>query len=86
MMTFIGFVFAKLETAKDVASLMSKKLRFRTHFDSQHVKQSGKLHHNTFITLFHHSVLVISEILGQFVNKFIADDRYSLRNRSFFRN
>ena len=34
MMTFIGFVFAKLETAKVVAGLMSKKLRFRTPFGS----------------------------------------------------
>ena len=30
------------------------------------------------------SVLVISDILGLFVNTFTADDKYSLRNQSFF--
>ena len=30
------------------------------------------------------SVLLISQILGLFVNIFTADDKYSLRNKSFF--
>ena len=37
-MTFIANVFPKLRTAKDVVRLMSKKPRFTTLFDDQHVK------------------------------------------------
>ena len=32
------------------------------------------------------SVLVISEILGLFADTFTANEKYSLRNSSFFRN
>ena len=53
-MTHIGYVFSKLETAKDKVSQMSKKLIFRTPCDSQHVKESEKLPHRSSITLFHH--------------------------------
>ena len=36
----IGNVFAKLETVKNFVRPLSKKRRFRTSFDSQHVKVS----------------------------------------------
>ena len=54
-MTFKGYVFSELETAKDVVSQISKKLRFRTPCDSQHVKEFGNIHHRTSIKLFHPS-------------------------------
>ena len=36
-------VFPKLETVKDVARPLTKKRRFSTFFDSQHVKGSQTL-------------------------------------------
>ena len=51
-------------------------------------KDLGNMHHSTFIILSHYSqeyrgrkmsLLVISEILGLFVNTLAADDKYSLR-------
>ena len=41
-MTLIVSVFPKLQTRKDLVRQMSKKLRFRTPFDSQHVKESQR--------------------------------------------
>ena len=38
MITLIVYVLTKLQTAKDVVRQMSKKPRFRTPFESQHVK------------------------------------------------
>ena len=37
-MTVIAYVFPKLEIAKGVVSSVSKKLLFRTPFDSQYAK------------------------------------------------
>ena len=68
---------------------------FRTTFDSQRFKHSEKLQHRTFHHIFSSlcqkllckiSVLVIFETLGLFVNTFTAEDKYSLRNRSFLCN
>ena len=42
-MTVIGYMFSKLETAKDRIRQMSKKSIFRTPFHSQHVKGSQRL-------------------------------------------
>ena len=42
-MTLIAYAFPKLETAKDVVTQMSKKSRFRTPCDSQHVNSSQTL-------------------------------------------
>ena len=42
-MIVIATLFWKLETAKDLVRPLSKKHRFRTHFDSQHVKGSQTL-------------------------------------------
>ena len=63
------------------------KPRFGTPCDSQHVKQSEKLHHSTssFITLAEVELenvrLSVSEILEVFITTLNADDKYSLRNR-----
>ena len=88
-MTLIGFVFAKLRTAKDMVREMSKNPGFRTPFDSQHAKGSKRLlkiarkhfYHN-FSWLWEEkrkiSLLEIFEILGLFVNTLTADDEYSL--------
>ena len=42
-MTLIGYVLSKIETAKNVVRQMSKKLSFRTPFNSQYVKGSQTL-------------------------------------------
>ena len=42
-MTLVFYVFPKLETAKNVVRKISKKTRFKTPFDSQHVKGSQTL-------------------------------------------
>ena len=68
---------------------MSKKPRLRTTCDSQHVKQSEKLHHNSpsycFINLakieLENVGLSVFQILGVFVNTLPANAKYSLRNR-----
>ena len=38
--TLRAYVFSKLDIAKHVVRQMSRKPRFRTHFDGQHVKWS----------------------------------------------
>ena len=58
-MTLIVYVFSKLKTVKDLVKPMYKKRRFRTPFDSPHVKGSQSLvksalqhfHHFFFITV-----------------------------------
>ena len=88
-MTLIGFVFAKLRTAKDIVREMSKNPGFRTPFDSQHAKGSKRLlkiarkhFYYNFSWLWEEkrkiSLLEIFEILGLFVNTLTADDEYSL--------
>ena len=42
-MILVANVFPKLETAKDMGRQMSKKSRFRRHFNKQHDKQSQTL-------------------------------------------
>ena len=42
-MIVIANVFRKLQTVKDLVRPLSKKSRFRTPFDSQHVKGSQTL-------------------------------------------
>ena len=71
---------------------MSKKPRFRILFNSQHAKGSQTLlksarEHFYYISVtllekwsWKMSPLVISEILGLFVNTLTAYDKYSLRN------
>ena len=68
---------------------MSKTLRFRTQCDSQHVKQSKKLHRSISMRIFHHFAksklenfhLSVSEIVGLFISTLTATDKYCLCNR-----
>ena len=74
-MTLIAYLFPKLQTAKDGVRQTSKKHRFRTHFDSQHVKGSESLVKSAWQHFYHNfsslwakrtwkmSLLVICEIL-----------------------
>ena len=71
---------------------MSKKPRFRTPFDSQHVKGSQALVKSAWRNFYQissslwakltwkMSLLVICKILGHFVNTMTADTKYSLPN------
>ena len=91
-MTLVVDIFPKLETVKNMVWLMSKKSRFKTHFDSEHFKGSKTIpkssrQHFCYIASslrdklsWEMSLLVIFEILGLFVNTLTADDKYSLRN------
>ena len=72
---------------------MSKKPRFTTPFDSQHVKHSEKHPQSTssycFITFakieLENLGLSVSEILGVLFNTLTANEQYSLRNRKNLR-
>ena len=81
-------VFPKLQIVKDFVTPFSKKRRFRTSFDSQHVKVSQtlvKISMMIFLSYFSSfcremiskiSPLSVCEILGVFVNTLTADDKY----------
>ena len=88
-MIVIANAFPKLQTLKNLVRTLSKKRRFRTSFDSQHVKRSQTLVKSAweyFYLFFFSSFwweliwkispLVIWKILGVFLNTFTADDRY----------
>ena len=87
-MIVIANVFAKLLTVKNLLRALSKRRRFRTRFDSQHVKPSQVLpkspgeHLHTLCSSFSGkliwkiSPLVLSEIFGVFVNTLTADGKY----------
>ena len=91
-MTLIADLFLKLGTANDIVRQMPKKPRFRTPFDRQHVKGWQTLLTSARRQIYQvlpslrrkwswkMSLLVISEILGLFVNILTADDKYFLRN------
>ena len=95
-MTHISYVFAKLQTVKNLVRPMSKKSRFWTRFDSQHVKRSKTLVNSAWQDFYHSSLLlwanltwkmfllVISKILGQFLNTSTADDKYSVSSKENF--
>ena len=56
--THIAYVFPKLQPAKEVVKQMSRKPRFRTPFNSQHVKGSRrivKFAWQHFFIFYHHS-------------------------------
>ena len=90
-MTIIAYVLPKLKTAKVLVRPLFKKWRFITPFDSQHVKGSKALVKSTwqhfygmFSSLWENltwkmCVLVICETSGLFVNRLVADGKYSLR-------
>ena len=57
-MIVIAHVFPKLETVKILVIKLSKKRRFRKHFDSEHLKLSKILEKSPleeFPYVFHHS-------------------------------
>ena len=84
----IANVFSKLQTVKILVKPLSKKLRFRTFFDSQHVKVSQTLvksvwehFDHIFWWLWEELIMkiptsLICQILDVFVNTFIAEDKY----------
>ena len=92
----IGNVFAKLETVKNFVRPLSKKRRFRTSFDSQHVKVSLIFATSAWEHFYHvfsslwgkliwkRSPIVIPEMLGVFANTFTADDKYSDQDFDYF--
>ena len=79
-----------LQTVKDLVRPVTKKRRFRTYFDSQHVKllkHLWNLHESTYIfsslwgkIVWTMSSLVKFEILGVFVNTLTANDKYPVRD------
>ena len=84
----IANVFPKLQTVKDLVRRFSKKRRFRTSFNSQHVKELQTLVKSAWEHLYHifsslsrEMVSIICpwlkfEIIGVFVNTFTADYKY----------
>ena len=84
-------VFAKLQTVKILIRPLSKKRRFRTRFDSEHVKASQMLREfpwehfcHVFLSfsvklIWKMSPLVLDEMLGVFVNTLTADGKYPVQ-------
>ena len=84
-------VFAKLQTLEILVRPLSKKRRFRTRFDSEHVKASQMLakfpwepFYHVFLSfsvklIWEMSPLVLGETLGVFVNTLTADGKYPLQ-------
>ena len=93
IMIVITYVFRNLQTVKDLVRPLSRKRRFRTPFDSQHVegfqtlvKSSWKQFYHILLLLWETliwkiSLFVIYEILAVFVKILTDDDKYNLRNR-----
>ena len=85
-------VFPKLQTVKFLVRPLSKKLRSRTRFHSQHVKTSqilAKSPSEHFFPIFSSfsenliwkiSPLVLREILVKFVNTLTDDAKYSVQD------
>ena len=90
-MIVIANVFPKFQTVKDLVKPLSGKHRFKTSFDSQHVKVSKTLvkyawkhFYQIFWSLWGKMIWKISlllkfEILGVFVNTLAADGNYRVR-------
>ena len=84
----IANVFLELQTVKDLVRPLSKNHRFRTSFDSQHVKGSETIKKSARQKFFHIfsafwgglirkiSPLLNFEIIGVFVNTLTADYKY----------
>ena len=91
-MIAIANVFPKLQTVKILLRALSKKRRFRTRFDSQHVKVSqilvkspwGRFCHvfSSFSgkLILEISPLVLGEVLVVFVNTLTVDSRYPVQD------
>ena len=91
-MIAITTLFRKLQNVKNLVRLVSKRHRFRTPFDSQHVKGSPTLvrsawenFHHIFSSLHETLImkiysLVIYQILGAFRNTSTANHTYPVRD------
>ena len=91
-MIVIANVFPKLQTVKDLVRPLSKKRRFRTCFDSQHVKASqilSKSAWESFCNVFSSfsenlilkiSALVLGEILAVFDNTLTDECKYTVQD------
>ena len=91
-MFVIANAFLKLQTVKILVRPLSKKRRFRTRFDSQHLKASQILVKSPWEHFCHvfssfslkliweMSRLVWAEILGLFVNISTPDDKYPVQD------
>ena len=89
-MIVIANVFPQLKTVKNLVRPLFKKRRFRTSFDSQHVKGSQKLvksswehFYQIFTSLCWEMIRKISplfkfENIGVFLNTWTADYKYSV--------
>ena len=89
-MTFIAYVFPKLQTVEDLARPIFKKRSIRTSFNSQHVKRFPNTCEICMTALLSFclslwqkfswkmSVLVIYEIFGLFFNILTEDEKYFL--------
>ena len=87
VMIVIANVFRKLQTVKDLVRPLSKKSRFRTPFDSQHVKGSQTLvksgwenFYHVFSSFWGEMIwkifpLAIIQILAVFINTLTADGK-----------
>ena len=88
----IANLFLKLQTVKNFLRPLSKKRRFRTGFDSQHVKPS-QIHGKSPWERFYHvfssfsgksiwkmSPLVLGEFVGVYVNILTAVDKYPVQD------
>ena len=90
-MIVIATSFRNLQTVKEFVTAISKKHRFRTPFDSEHVKGSHALlnsawenFHSIFPSFWENLIckicpLVIYWILSLFCNTFTAKDKYPVR-------
>ena len=88
----IGNVFPKLQTVKELVRPLTKKHRFRTSFESQHVKgsqtivkSSSEHFYHIFLWLRGQMIcetfpLLMFEIIGVFANTWTADYIYPLRD------
>ena len=84
----IANLFPKLQTVKNLVRTLSKKRRFRTKFDSQHVKAFQILAKSPWEPFYHvfssfseiliskMRRLVLGEISGAFVNTLTAEVKY----------
>ena len=89
-MIFIGNVFPKLPTVKELGRGLSKKHCFRTPFNSRHVKRSQMLMKSAWQYFYHifssfsgkliskMSLWMICDIIGVLFNTLTADEKYNL--------
>ena len=92
MMIVTANVFQKLQNVQNLLSSLSKKRRFRTRFDSQHVKAFkifAKYQWDWFNHVFSSFslkliwriyALVLGEILGMIINTSTTDKKYFVQH------